>query len=84
MYKGFYEVYRFFPGHQYKKIKYLSLKPNIFCIHSCIVSIKELKNRRFNMQGNLVLWKSKLKALKKNLRASKPNLRALKMTARGS
>ena len=45
---------------------------------------KRLKNRRFNMQGNLVLWKSNLKALKKNLRASKPNLRALKMTARGS
>ena len=55
-----------------------------YCIHSCIVSLKGLKNRRFNMQGNLVLWKSKLKALKKNLRASKPNLKALKMTARGS
>ena len=56
----------------------------LYCIHSCIVSLKELKNRRFNMQGNLVLWKSKLKALKRNLRALKRNLRALKMTARGS
>ena len=83
----------------------------LYCIHSCIVSLKELvssqppflamadlmqasfcsfglakrlKNRRFNMQGIFVLWKSKLKALEKNLRASKPNLRALKMTARGS
>ena len=56
----------------------------VFCIHSCIVSLKELKNRRFNMQGIFVLWKSNLKALKKNLRASKRNLRALKMTARGS
>jgi hypothetical protein len=45
---------------------------------------KRLKNRRFNMQGIFVLWKSKLKALKKNLRASKPNLKALKMTAPGS
>jgi len=45
---------------------------------------KRLKNRRFNMQGIFVLWKSNLKALKRNLRASKPNLKALKMTARGS
>ena len=43
-------------------------------MHSCIVSVKELKNRRFNMQGDLVLWKSKLKALKRNLKALKRNL----------
>ena len=48
-----------------------------YCIHSCIVSLKGLKNRRFNKQGNLVLWKSKLKALKKNRKSLETKSKSL-------